>query len=723
MVRCRGTFCLFWLFCTVIFSVVLLCVLPTVLQLKSFSKSDSSVSESKLSLSQYDFHFFYGDPPSQESQLTHELSELRRVRASVLRELVILEKNRNRLVAASRQLSARLNEQRRQEVLLKAEQHRLRLAIHSLQQHQAEVELNNLPVLRAPLPLAPALRPVVPLSASVAAAVDSDNGCDMHSCFSVHNCSLAHPFKVRYWNVPRALKNIVDNCPYTATRQAEPVCLQVYFDQAEAASSSPAQSLNHFVYITSTHSHQSRMSPNVILASPDVRRSHFRVGFDMIVAPLPLSSEKEPLWRRLEPLLPARRHYLLHFQGRLGAPTVTAAAAAKRYYAPVVRELVSAASSSARADVFLLDWHCGGVGAFNISSANWTQAPLVEWLPCGSAAQRHASLRRATFALLLSPADPLQLSTSAVQNRLMEALFAGAVPVLLGQATPALEELLPWRGVLLRLATGRVSELHFLLRSVPDSDLVEMRRRGRLLLERYLGTAHLQLQSFLAVMRQRLSMPAAPILDTPSHSAFRPGFQPMLVPVANINNQLDDYLGPVDGGAIWPAYQRNFTASMLSSPLRPMPFRRFSFDPWAPGLPTEAAQAGGGPAGSSYGFRPLEHSLNTAGVEFSHSLGGNRPHERFTVVLLSYRRPQVLLNTLEKLKGLAYLHSVVIVWNVVGERPDPELHWPDIGVKVHVRTRPPHGLIVCCMSVSCLGSLCSEKQSQQSFFAVRRDQN
>lgn len=55
----------------------------------------------------------------------------------------------------------------------------------------------------------------------------------------------------------------------------------------------------------------------------------------------------------------------------------------------------------------------------------------------------------------------------------------------------------------------------------------------------------------------------------------------------------------------------------------------------------------------------------------------------FTVVMLTYKREQVLINALQRLKGLPFLNQVIVVWN----NPTPPsalIRWPEIGVPVKV---------------------------------------
>lgn len=100
--------------------------------------------------------------------------------------------------------------------------------------------------------------------------------------------------------------------------------------------------------------------------------------------------------------------------------------------------------------------------------------------------------------------------------------------------------------------------------------------------------------------------------------------------------------------------------------------------PMDPLLPSDAKFVG-----SERGFRPIANGAGGSGKEFSEALGGNSPREQFTILMLTYEREQVLLDSLARLKGLPYLHSVVVIWNSP-KLPSPELRWPDIGSPVHI---------------------------------------
>ncbi len=60
-------------------------------------------------------------------------------------------------------------------------------------------------------------------------------------------------------------------------------------------------------------------------------------------------------------------------------------------------------------------------------------------------------------------------------------------------------------------------------------------------------------------------------------------------------------------------------------------------------MPTEAKFFG-----SLAGFRPIGGGMGGAGKEFSQAIGGNVPHEQFTVVMLTYKRELVLTASLSR---------------------------------------------------------------------------
>ena len=118
----------------------------------------------------------------------------------------------------------------------------------------------------------------------------------------------------------------------------------------------------------------------------------------------------------------------------------------------------------------------------------------------------------------------------------------------------------------------------------------------------------------------------------------------------DLNNENDENLGPIEPPFASMSYQRNFSLVMtqgykLWNDHRFDPFTTYPTLPFDPILTSDAKFIG-----SSYGFRPIGNGAGGSGKEFSEALGGNVPKEQFTIVILTYEREAVLIDSLQRLK-------------------------------------------------------------------------
>ena len=198
----------------------------------------------------------------------------------------------------------------------------------------------------------------------------------------------------------------------------------------------------------------------------------------------------------------------------------------------------------------------------------------------------------------------------------------------------------------------------------------------------YLGSSFSVMAALLNVVRQRIGLPPAPFDETPAPSVFSEDFKPLVMDQLQPDLEPAESLGPLEAPTPSVSFRRNFSSAITNGydlwNTFFSPFRLAPYTPWEPLLPTEAKFLG-----SSAGFRPIGGGEGGSGNEFSQAIGGNVPHEQFTVVMLTYKRDLILMDSLSRLFGLPYLNKVLVVWN----SPDPpseELRWPDIGVPIQV---------------------------------------
>ena len=106
-----------------------------------------------------------------------------------------------------------------------------------------------------------------------------------------------------------------------------------------------------------------------------------------------------------------------------------------------------------------------------------------------------------------------------------------------------------------------------------------------------------------------------------------------------------------------PKFRRNFSSLIVDSHSAwntnwGAAFRTAPQHPWNVLIPSDAKFMG-----SNEGFRPINGGEGGSGKEFSQALGGNTPKEQFTVVMLTYEREQVLIESLIRLYNLPYLNK------------------------------------------------------------------
>lgn len=424
---------------------------------------------------------------------------------------------------------------------------------------------------------------------------------------------------------------------------------------------------------------QQAATGRAIIVQSTFGRDQFRAGFDLVVPPV-LGPPGGDVWQECAPIVPARRLYLLSFQGEMRPTAAAAAADDDKVLDDFIVDHLKDMTRSGTQDKFLLQFEC-----IPATEQKRTVPPIRDWSMCGTDSSRKSVLKDSTFALLLAPGSHEATST-LFQARLYEALRSGAIPVILGadQTLLPYAETIDWRRAVIALPKGRITELHFLLRAVPDADLLAMRRQGRLVWERYLSSVQATVDTIVASFRDRLGIPPRPIAAVQAQSVFNATFQPLKSdPPAILDAEpAEESLGPIEPPHPSPAFRRNYTALLIQS--RETwndwgdPFALYPQLPYDPVLPSDSKFIG-----SPMGFRPIGKGAGGAGKEFSESLGGNHPREQFTIVMLTYEREQVLMDSLGRLYGLPYLHKVVVVWNSP-KPPLEDLRWPDIGVRVDV---------------------------------------
>ncbi|KAI5694116.1 hypothetical protein M8J75_010856 [Diaphorina citri] len=664
--------------------------------------SSADVHKSKLKLESVD------DFTSQYKilDLKKRINDMIRIKGSVSQELRDLEAKRLDMVMEINSYVAKIDQIKQDILHYQDKLDKLKISINQAQLAHTESLRQNSPQLYPPLMIkASSLpRPVTPSSGQCRT---------MSECFDFSRCSLTSGFPMfvydpeKYypaWKISLFLKSTIYQAlkfnPHFTSNPKEACVFVALIGESDVLSSNVQDlhklpywgnngrnhiiinlSRNNLISSNLTHLAPSHHTGYAIIAQTIWTHSSFRPKVDLVLPP-GVGLPGGDIWNECPYLLPARRKYLLSYQGSgRRIHTQTPGVEEERITEPndgdrdnngasIEASSLTKYLTTSTSDLFHFDWSC-------VSSSD----------VCYSESVRSEVLRQSTFVLIY--ADDLSrwkldnegmdndtdkrsdktrnrhsdeetvevdrgeryASTIGIQMRLYEALKYGAVPVIVGGDSVMLpfEEVLDWNKILIPLPVARIPELHLLLRSISDEDIVAFRHQGRQVFTRYLATLQSQMDTLVAVVRDRLGIPPAPVMNTKAVSVFRQDFTPL---------KMD------------PGYE------MWNTHLSP--FYLYPQLPFDPILPSDAKFMG-----SDYGFRPINKGAGGSGKEFYENLGSNKQREQFTIIILTYERDQVLINSLSRLNNLPYLNKVVVVWNSV-QPPREDLRWPDIGVPVVV---------------------------------------
>ncbi|GFQ71601.1 exostosin-like 3 [Trichonephila clavata] len=646
--------------------------------------------------------------------LKGRIEEMIHIKISVSDELRDLESKRQKLQSDISILTQRMEDLKVDYTHLQVELDRLRVSVEQAQYAQREAQQKYSPLISPPKRVLPSLQDEMVLRPPDQRRV---RNCRTHLCFDFSRCSLTSGFPVYFYH-PDDMRSPREQFLIAAVTEALNVNVHITFDPAIACVyvvlvgevKSPKlmetylHSLNHWngdgrnhILLNLDANGTSRLTGvntgRAMIVHPGFIASEFRDGFDIIAPPLLNNKDQVP---KNYPYSPARRKFMLSYQGEYRTSVLllksgsrklsltldddsdgTEQASSKKPNDDVEDVIVNTLKEmqmSNLGDNFFFQFSCAGSSFPGQDS---------EWLLCGTSENRLSILQDSTFVLIISPMDYKILSTPQIHIRVYEALRTGAIPVLLGNHVRLpFDEFLDWKRLVILLPKARISELHYYLRTFTDNDIMAMRHQGRLVYGRYLSSPRTIVATVLAMVRSRLQIPAPAARDEPSPSVFNATFRPLRTEEAPALPDPEESLGPLEQSFPSPCFQRNLTLTngghySLWNDLAD-PFVLYPYTPFDPLLPSEAKFLG-----SSFGFRPIGQGAGGSGKEFSEALGGNSPREQFTIVMLTYEREAVLMDSLQRLRGLPYLNKVVVVWN--SERlPSADLRWPEIGVPIHV---------------------------------------
>lgn len=389
-------------------------------------------------------------------------------------------------------------------------------------------------------------------------------------------------------------------------------------------------------------------------------KSSFRPFFDII---LHLAIENDSPFQKhlfsveeeVKPLCPSKRNFLLTFLENSPVDKVD----------PQIMKLLDSLRKS------------------NIND----EVPII--FDCAKASNCFDHLLNSTFSLVFSPSFD-EFST-IVGSKIIMMLRNGVIPVLIDDYSHCLplHEVIDWSKVLIKLPAARIPEVPLILKSIHEMDILDRRRHGRMIFDRYFSSISATSRSIVSLLRDRLNYPSMGIEDSQSTILYHRPFTAQIAVSNDIvsrpdNGEPEEILGPIEAPFRSETFLRNYSLKFFHThdqwnSIKFDPFFTYPSTPFDPVLPSEAKFIG-----SDSDFRPIGSGWGGSGKEFSEALGGNWPREQFTIVILTYEREKILLESLQRLKGLPYLNKVIVIWNSVNKPPSPDIVWPELGVPLVV---------------------------------------
>ena len=580
------------------------------------------------------------------ADLKFRIDELKRIKASVNNELRELESKRQKLHSELMAFNMQIDSLRQEMSWQNTQLEQMKVNIQNQKLEQKELSQRQTPQVQAPRRVLPPMDHNSHVAPPGAAA-----HCRMHNCFDFSRCSLTSHFPVYLYNpedyqltdipmdsfIRLSVTRTFDTSPHL-TLDANIACLYVVLIGDVVGGIQNATGLearlqqlpywhgdgrNHML-VNLARSYRTRdvfegvNTGRAMIAQCAFTESQLRRNFDLVIPPS-LGLSHGQVWDQLPAISPARRKYLMSFEGEqqllqvLKGTQSNTQLKAGGSAQPGSHNMVEPRLENHRGSAYPRTEreHLVNLESVIVDTLKRMQADLQagdsfrfsfacekeklsgvsgEWELCGPDTDRHDILRQSTFVLIVAPMNYTVISTTHIQVRIYEALQYGAVPVILGDYTHfPYQSLITWKKAAIFLPKARITELHFLLRTYIDHDILELRRQGRLLWEKYFGTTKSIIDTLLAEMRTRLGIPAFPVKDQPAPSVFNETFVPLTGDInAEAQPEQEEVLGPVEPPFPSPRFKRNFTVYLEDFNTATDAFHTYPFTPFEPVIPGES---------------------------------------------------------------------------------------------------------------------------------------
>ncbi|CAL8094026.1 unnamed protein product [Calicophoron daubneyi] len=292
-----------------------------------------------------------------------------------------------------------------------------------------------------------------------------------------------------------------------------------------------------------------------------------------------------------------------------------------------------------------------------IAALNWTVLTIIYWF-----AIQPKVLRQSVFGIVLGNEHRILENQNPVswQDQIVTCLASGAIPVLIGHGQFPFDEAIPsnmWNRATVHFQLKQISQLFLALNSISKLRIMEMRRIGQMIYNRYLGSREAQMRSVLLTLSQRDGKPQPP------------------APVTNFR------LVSSNPGRKLYIYEESSETPLVA---KHNDFHRFPIYLTEVSEKTDPYWFHDSTPWSTISFTELAYTNNHSGGDFySDLLGLEYPKEEFTVIMPVYNRLYRARKTIEGFRDVPHIHSVLVVFNNPNLNP-ADTEWPTINVPLKI---------------------------------------
>lgn len=443
--------------------------------------------------------------------------------------------------------------------------------------------------------------------------------CTMANCFLNSKCTFASKFKAFVYpnqSGEKPFKNLLYGKEYF-TDDPYQACVFLYFFDNDIRNFPKLKywgknGENHIIINLHNHNMEFFNTGFALLVQSIFPSQNFRPGLDFL-SPLYNETFSHRIWELLTPIFPLKRKWLLSYMESYETPSKDA-----NVYQDIKEKL------------------CRVMKIWNKNAPKLTgkiyfrcSAGLSNWRPQPKEDQ-HRIFVGSIFTIIQVPLDAEASLT--FQHLLLNALYSGAIPVLIGTSSKKetylpLQEYVSWDKIVVWFPASNIKDISSLITTLSEADIYQMKRDARYAIEILLSNKGSILACILETIIKRLRLPAIGFQQMPSRKLF-------------IRYPKDfkekDYLQPNAYN-----YGQQFLEKMT------IPSKALSF------------------------------------IDPHLGVGRSWPKEKFTVLIVTYHRENILKQILSQYKNLPFLDRIVLVWNAQDNNVNKSVI-PDIGVPIHV---------------------------------------